>query len=431
MGCSYCSKNNIPSKHELSFIHSQSCPLKEIINSESYAFSEESSNTKLFNNNTFKINNFKSLYFSPIKNDIAKSINKDDIFHLLISKLCGYVKGFLFRKKYDDYLKTQLMDHANELYFQFIFLTKNFTSTKILNNEDNEKLKNIMKTGWENFYSKDPTLSIKNEINKIKKYNYGLIFKYKNNNFDSDSIEQCLKNVENCYKGSIELITNKKCGFGELININGDQAIGTFLNDEFIGWNLYIKNNGELYVGLFIHDLLNGHGICYNMEKNYLFKGIFKDFQKEGYGEEFYEGNNYKGEFKEDQKCGKGEIIFKNNDVYNGYFSNNLINGFGKYVWKNNKREYEGNFTNGKINGNGVLKWGNFKYYKGMFINGIKEGKGEFGYFNRKKYFFNFRNNLPFDEGYYINKNNEKCIVSYNHGKIIDKFNHEVIFLFE
>ena len=432
MGCSYCSKNNnILLKNELSFIHSQSCVLKELINSESYAFSEESSNTKLFNN-TIKKNNLKSVNVSPIKNELNTSNNnKDELFLYLVNKLCSYIKGFLFRKRYEEYLKTQLMDHANELYFQFIFLTKNFTSTKILNNEENEKLKNIMKTSWASFYSKDPTISIKNQLNKAKKYANGMIFKYKNSNYNSDSIDQCLRNVEYCYKGSIELITNKKCGYGELISINGEQSIGTFLNDEFSGWNIHIKSNGELYVGLFINDLLNGHGICYNMENEYLFKGIFKDSQKEGYGEEFSEGNNYKGEFKEDRKCGKGEIIFKNNDVYIGEFENDRIIGLGKYIWKNNEKEYEGNFVNGKINGNGLLKWGKFKYYKGMFINGIKEGKGEFGYINRKKYFFNFKNNLPFDEGYYINKDNEKCIVSYNQGKIIDKFNHEVIFLFE
>ena len=42
-----------------------------------------------------------------------------------INKLCGVIKGFLFRKKYEDYLKTQLMDHTNELYFKNITIEMN------------------------------------------------------------------------------------------------------------------------------------------------------------------------------------------------------------------------------------------------------------------------------------------------------------------
>jgi hypothetical protein len=60
------------------------------------------------------------------------------------------------------------MDYTNDLYFEFINLTKNFKSTKILNNKDNDKIKNIMKTKWEEFYSKDPTSLIRNKINKTK-----------------------------------------------------------------------------------------------------------------------------------------------------------------------------------------------------------------------------------------------------------------------
>ena len=344
MGCSFCTKNNIIINDKLSVINIQNFSIKKI-DTEYILFKEG----QLYNSNN-NINNDN--------NNISESVNKEIINYLKkINNIIRNIRGFLFRKKYEDYLKTQLMDHTNELYFQFIFLTKNFFSSKVLNNKEDEYLKTLLKTGWDKFYNKDPTLIIKNKINKTKKYNNGLIFKYNNKNFDSNDIAQCLKNVESCYKGSVELLTNKKCGHGELININGTQEIGTFYKDEFYGWNLYLKNNGIIYIGLFNSDLLNGHGICFNYENKKLYKGLFKDFQKEGYGEENFEGNKYRGEFKEDKKCGKGEIIFKNNDIYKGEFDNDLINGYGKYTWKNNKKEYEGNFLNGKINGNGILKW--------------------------------------------------------------------------
>ena len=420
MGCSFCSKNNI-AQNQITFVPLQNHHIKDI-NVESSNFSYEES-----------INNFKLINIGPMKQELYSEKNKEfDLTNHLLNKLSAYIKGFLFRKKYEDYLKTQLMDHTNELYFQFIFLTRNFISSKILNDKENQKLNDILKTSWKDFYNKDPTIQIQDQINKIKKYNNGIIFKYKNNKFDSNNIDQCLKNVKSCYKGSVELISNKKCGYGELININGTQEIGTFYNDEFYGWNIYVKNNGLLYIGLFNNDILNGHGLCYNAENGYLFKGIFKDFQKEGFGVELSsEGNNYKGEFKEDKKNGKGEIIFKNKDIYKGEFSNDLINGIGNYIWNNKNKEYNGNFVNGKIDGTGFLKWDDNYYYKGLFINGIKEGKGEIGYINKNKFYFDFKNDLPFGEGFFINKNNNKSPVIYYHGKIIDKNTNEIIFIFE
>ena len=357
--------------------------------------------------------------------------NKDNSLYYLFYKLYANIKGFLFRKKYEDYIKTQLMDHANELYFQFIFLTKNFTSSKLLNNNDNQKIKNIINTKWEEFYKEDPNIIINNKINKIKKYNNGLKFTYIKQNFDSSDIEQCLKNIESCYKGSVELISNKKCGYGEQININGIQEIGTFYNDEFCGWNVLIDDNGIINVGLFNNDLLNGFGLLYSHKNEYEYRGLFKDSKKEGYGKEYYKGNKYKGDFKENKKNGKGEIIFKRGDIYIGEFKNDLINGYGKYIWKNKKKEYIGNFENGKMNGNGLLKWGDDMYYKGFFNNGIKEGLSECGIFKKSNFFFNFKNDLPFGKGYYIDKYNNKCDVFYNQGKICDINMNEIIFFFE
>ena len=430
MGCSFYSSNNIV-YNELSFI-----PLKYIntnkINTESYVFSvEDSDHFHFINNNIGKIDNLKSVNLSPIMPTQNLESNKQYLKQYLENKLSANIKGFIFRKKYDDYIKTELMDHTNELYFQFIFLIKNFRSSKLLNNHNDPKVKNIINTKWEGFYNKDPNIVFKNKINKIKKYNNGLKFTYKTNNLDSSDIEQCLKNIESCYKGSVELINNKKCGYGELININGTQQIGTFYNDEFCGWNILINSNGIIYVGLFNNDLLNGHGLLYNSENEYKYKGLFKDSQKEGYGEEYFNGNIYKGDFKEDKKNGKGEIIFKNGDIYIGEFKNDIINGYGKYIWKSKKKEYEGHFMKGKINGNGFLKWGENMYYRGLFNNGIKEGMSECGIIDKKQFFFNFKNNLPFGKGYFIDKYNKKCDAFYNQGKIFDIYMNETIFIFE
>ena len=42
-------------------------------------------------------------------------------------------------------------------------------------------------------------------------------------------------------------------------------------------------------------------------------------------------------------KHGKGVLVFKDGSSYNGTFSKNIIDGFGKYAWPDGKT-YEGNW---------------------------------------------------------------------------------------
>ena len=432
MGCVFTSQNDLIQKNEISLTPLPNSSIRKI-RTDSYGIGmEETNNSKAVINNNEQINNFSSLNLGTIKYKIQfKNGREMEVVPYLMNKLCSHIKGFLFRKKYDEYLKTQLLDYTNEIYFEFIILTKNYKSSKVINNKKNEKIKNILKTSWEEFYTKDPSILINDKINKIKKYSNGLIFKYKNKKFVSSDINQCLKNAESCYKGSVEIITNKKNGYGELININGTQQIGTFYNDEFSGWNILVNNNGLIYIGFFINNALNGKGIKYNPENDYMYKGDFKNLKKEGYGEELFDGNTYKGEFKNDKKNGQGELVLKNGDIYKGKFENDQFNGNGNYVWKNIKKEYIGNFMDGVMHGIGFLKWGDNQYYKGMFINEKKEGKAEFGIVDGIKFFFEFKNDIPLGKGYMQDKNNCLYEVYYNQGKIIDKNMREMTFLFQ
>ena len=433
MGCVFSNKNNTAYNNEISLTPLPNTSLRKIRTDSYLVGLEDTNNSKIVHNNNENINNLSSLNFGPIKYKLKlKNGREIEILSQHVDKLFSVIKGFLFRKKYEEYLKTQLMDHTNELYFEFIILTKNYKSTKLLNNKNNEKLRNIFKTSWEDFYIKDPTIIIKDRINKVKNYANGLIFKYKNNNFDSSDINQCLKNAESCYKGSVDIINNKKNGYGELINIDGTQQIGTFYNDEFCGWNILVNNNGLIYIGLFNKNNLNGKGLNLNPSTDYLYKGDFRNFNKDGYGEEICNEYKYKGEYDNDKKNGRGEILFKNKEIYKGEFANDKFNGKGNYIWNNNNKEYVGSFLDGKMHGNGTLKWNNNMYYKGWFNNGIKEGKGEFGFINGDKFFFEFINDLPNDKGYLIDKNNKLSEVFYNKGKIIDiKKKREIIFLFQ
>lgn len=409
MGCISASQNNLIVQTEISLSN----------NNNNNNNSNELLKRSQTEPNDSNINNSKRI----IKYRIHLKKGEIEVNSLQINRLCGIIKGFLFRKKYNQFIKTKLLDYTSDLYFEFIILTKNYKSSKIINSKE-EKIQKILNISYNSLYSKDPCGEINQKISQIKKYSNGLIFKYKTSEYN-------IKNILYCYKGSVDIITNKKNGYGELISTEGYQKLGTWYNDLFNGWNIYINSEGLIYIGLFINDSLNGKGICYNAENDYIYKGDFINNKKEGYGEEKYDGYLYKGLFKNDKKNGKGEMILKNNDKYIGLFENDKFNGKGKYIWYNIKKEYNGNFVNGKIHGNGLLIWGNNMYYKGEFNNGMKDGNGEFGYFKGNKFFFKFKMGLPYGKGFVEDKNKNTYEVIYHQGKFQDIFNKEYIFNFK
>ena len=222
-----------------------------------------------------------NLNFSISENIISK-----------VTLINSTVKGHLLRKKYKDNLKTDLIDFTNELYFNYIDSIENPKVSEILKlKEDkensNNKVKKYLSASWSEFYDTDPTVEIKQKINTKERYINSLIFKYKDKNFHSDNIKECINNAEYYYKGGIELINNKKCGPGEMLYSDGIQKIGYFYDDKFEGWNTYIDKNGTIYVGLFLNDELNGKGLKYIYENDHLYKGDFVNGLRHGFGKDF------------------------------------------------------------------------------------------------------------------------------------------------
>ena len=100
----------------------------------------------------------------------------------------------------------------------------------------------------------------------------------------------------------------------DMITMNGYTNINEILKYK----GEYVNNNGLIYIGLFINNNLNGKGLNYNPSNDSLYRGDFKNFNKDGYGEESCNEYKYKGEYDNDKKNGKGEMIFKNKDIYKG-----------------------------------------------------------------------------------------------------------------
>ena len=377
------------------------------------------SNINININNINKIiNNYdnKSTRKEPVKKIETKEIKEKQISSAnIINK---NTKGYLFRKKYKKYLKEELIKIGNDLYEEYIKSTKNEKVSDILNSKDPNIIA-YLETTWTEFYSTDPTTEIKSKISSTKKYPKKIIlFKYKSKNYEQNNILECIKCTKSCYIGEVDLYSGQKCGQGKTIYSNGSIEEGTYLENEFIGWNKLIDNQGIIYVGLFNKSGLNGKGLRYNKEINHIYKGDFLNGLRHGTGKDYRDNIKYEGDFRKDKKCGKGKILFESGDTYEGEFRDNKFNGYGHFKWAKNKHEYKGNYLNGKFNGEGYYQWGEKEYYNGEYVNGIKEGEGELSFKDGKKFFVNFTNGKPNGIGVFQDQDGNRCEVEFINGKI-------------
>ena len=158
-----CTNNNTESKSNYNFDNS-------LINKANINMNN-SLNTNNLNNNSFlKYNNLNNSNYNI--NNFLNIPDKKNITDKNITFINAIVKGYLFRKKYKEYLKTDLMDFTNELYFNFIQKIKNKKVSKILSNDNqtNKKIIEYRKADWTEFYQEDPNKIINNEISNMKLY---------------------------------------------------------------------------------------------------------------------------------------------------------------------------------------------------------------------------------------------------------------------
>ena len=354
------------------------------------------------------------------KNNISTA--NTTISSVEVTKLTKFIRGFLIRNKYKNYLKKELETFTNQIYSDYINkISLNENVSKILfNPENNSDITKYLLTNWDEFYKEDPIKDLKSTIKKIKTYKKGLIFNYQNRKFSSEDINEILQNVKSVYKGEINIYTKEKNGIGEEIFKDGSQKFGTWYQNKFYGWNRLIDSNGNLYIGLFINDKLNGKGIKYTFP-DHIYKGDFLNDLREGNGIDKYKGIIYEGTFKNDKKIGKAKIFFPSGDYYEGDFENNKFNGNGHYIWKKNGNEYIGEYLNGLFHGKGIYKWNNNEYYKGNYVNGIKEGNGEIFYPDGRKISAPFVNGKPHGNGTFDNGKGSVKNVEFINGVVNKK----------
>ena len=373
-------------------------------NNDNFNNDDNFNNNDNFNNDDNFNNNF----------NIDKNINME----FYANKLNRYVRGYLNRKKYQKEIKNTLKNFENTIYNEFITkISKNEKVENTLKNpEKNQTLEKYLTLNYIYFYPSSNYEDLNEKINLKKLYNNAIKITYNSNYNYSNEIQDILKNISSLYKGTVDLYSNKKNGFGIEIFRDGSQKQGNFYEDSFTGFNKFIDSSGTLYVGNFINNMLNGKGIKYNKDSNHIYEGNFNNFLRDGEGFENINGTQYNGNFKEDKKCGRGKINFENGDYFSGEFNENVFDGEGHYKWKNGE-EYVGQYKSGKFNGKGKYIWNEKKFYVGDYINGIKEGNGEITFEDGRKFVCPFVNGKPHGIGFYY-KGNQKREVEFINGKI-------------
>ncbi|MEC4807063.1 MAG: hypothetical protein SAJ12_11950 [Jaaginema sp. PMC 1079.18] len=110
--------------------------------------------------------------------------------------------------------------------------------------------------------------------------------------------------------------------------------------------------------------------------------------------------DRYEGYFRNDVFEGQGKLIYRNDDRYEGQFRNGLPHGRGVYLFSpavdneqatpGYRHRYEGQFQNGRFQGLGTLRYARCQMYsrerlrcdnyQGPFVNGAPQGQGVFTY---------------------------------------------------
>ena len=144
-------------------------------------------------------------------------------------------------------------------------------------------------------------------------------------------------------------------GKGKLISSNKDEYTGEFLDGEKNGNGKIVFNDDETeYSGQFVKNNFNGRGVM-----------------------KWNNGVEYEGTFNENFFEGYGMLTNKTGDKYEGNFVKNLFHGEGKYTYSNGD-EYEGDFICGFRKGKGTYRKKDSFVFKGNWDNDVPNGPGQF-----------------------------------------------------
>ena len=387
--------------------------------------STDNTNTKASNNSIDsitlnKINNLKNKKFEEFiiteeEKENSIKMNENPSYNLS-RKLHKYFLKLITKKKFMKNIKNyrQLGDNIFNKYVELFYnsnqiLTKCELSCKIKYSQD----------GYKKFYQ-DISSNEEKEMKFIPDTSYtidnSILIKY-NNDVHNDNID--INQIVYIFKGQVNLngIPN---GYGVKYSRNGFiKQEGYWKDGNQIGWSQSIDYQGNILMGPFDDNKINGKGMKYSFNNSSLYIGDIVNNKKEGIGEEIIKDGKYNGKFFNDKKNGEGKMVYNlSGDIYEGNFKNDVFDGKGHYIWKFSGHEYTGEYKNGLMHGKGLYEWSEGEYYRGDFLNGKREGIGEMHWANGRSFVGPFVNGRPHGIGIFDNDMNYKGEMEFIDGKL-------------
>ena len=289
-----------------------------------------------------------------------------------------------------------------------------FLEDKTKRQDEPKKIKNSKKLKCiiNNNNLNDDALEDENQLIKVNSIN-----NLKNNEINDISSSLEVINTNNC-----QTIMNKEKNFCIKFFSNGNVYIGEIKSNKLCGHGKFLNVQGDIIVGFFNDNCFHGYNIIERSQNNSKFEGQFEKNKFNGYGlEQFADGSNYYGQYKNNEKWGIGTYSWGDKYQYQGEWKYGRPNGVGIFIDDKN-RYYEGEWKNGKMNGIGLFKWDDGRKYFGMFKDDKRHGFGIYFWNNPLKIYMGFWiNGLQNGIGKILTSFKEKYYL-WNNGKIEKKF---------
>lgn len=217
--------------------------------------------------------------------------------------------------------------------------------------------------------SKKQSLTSDYSNNSQRKTNYNIL---KDNKIKGYFLK---KKVRYKYNGYLK--NEKKDGFGIVTWEDGSQFRAKFSNNSSKEICKYIDSSKTIFYGVYDNNHPSGYGIY--EEKNITYEGFWTNNDLNGIGIEIWkeESTFYKGEFINSIKEGIGICRWEDGTIYQGEWKNNKMNGFGMIFYPDD-RIYLGQIQDDVIHGFGEFNWPDNKKYIGEYVKEKKEGFGIF-----------------------------------------------------
>ncbi|CAI2381814.1 unnamed protein product [Moneuplotes crassus] len=260
---------------------------------------------------------------------------------------------------------------------------------------------------------------------------YGVILTNKNSliegNFKDGIIEE--GKVKILYPDGemyVGLAKTGGCRHGEGIHYysNGDIYDGEFLDNQRVGKSRLRFHDGSEYIGQFIEDTADGHGLFADKEGNRYMSLV--EEQNNNEDSHHHDKSFMNGYFLKGKLYGKGEIKYKNGDCYVGILKGTKRHGKGTMAFVTNKSgtdrndigEYEGKWVRDRRDGTGKMIYANGEIFQGIWKND-RRYKGELSLSNGQRYEGRFLNNQYHGRGTLTLTNGTTLTGNFEYGVLL------------